>query len=71
MGPNHAAASYHVFSNYMLICTVLIDDFNDFRFADNKLVHLSHTLIGVVVVFACNAMVIVAIIAAIHSLLIP
>ena len=55
----------------MLICTVLIDDFNDFRFADDKLVHLSNTLIGVVVVFACNAMVVVAIIAAIHSLLIP
>ena len=44
---------------------------NAFRFADDKLLYLSHILIGVVVVFACNAMVIVVIIAAIHSLLIP
>ena len=44
---------------------------NAFRFADDKLLHLSHILIGVVVVLACNAMVIVAIIAAIHSLMIP
>ena len=42
-----------------------------FRFADNQMAEMLHIILGIVLVFSCNFMVIIGIIADICFLLIP